>query len=187
MKEGNGMAEHITTYMKKQFLPLNPKCEDVCIEDIAHALSLMTRANGHFPRFYSVAQHSLDCAGEAKLRGYSKRLILAALLHDASEAYLSDITRPVKKYMTQYGPIEDKMQSTIFEALLGSDLTEDEWKIIKEIDDTMLYYEFKFFMGEELYAEPNYKAHVPNFDTRAFEVVEQEFLNLYKEYKDYDS
>ena len=47
------MKDSITTYTKKQFTPLDPREEDIDIRDIAHALSLMTRANGHFPEFYS--------------------------------------------------------------------------------------------------------------------------------------
>lgn len=87
---------YITTYSKIHFTPLAPKKSQILIEDIVHAQSLMTRANGHFPEFYSVAQHSIACGREAIARGYSGRLVLACLIHDGSEAYLSDITRPVK-------------------------------------------------------------------------------------------
>ena len=64
---------YITTYSKIHFTPLDPKIEEIKAEDIAHAQSLMTRANGHFPEFYSVAQHILPvlcwhvwCMMEAK-------------------------------------------------------------------------------------------------------------------------
>ena len=96
------MSDHITTYSGVKFSPLNPKEEDIRIDDIAHALSLMTRANGHFPEFYSVAQHCIACCKEAIARGYSNKVALALLLHDASEAYLSDITRPLKKHLEVY-------------------------------------------------------------------------------------
>ena len=62
------MADYITTYSKTQFSPINPKEEDILIEDIGHALSLMTRANGHFPEFYSVGQHCINCCKEAIAR-----------------------------------------------------------------------------------------------------------------------
>lgn len=55
------------------FDPLNPDLELVNITDIAHALSLLCRANGHFRNFYSVAQHSINCLEEAKERGYSEK------------------------------------------------------------------------------------------------------------------
>lgn len=90
---------YITTVTGKHFYPLNPDPRDIDIEDIAHALSLICRANGHFCRFYSVAQHCIACAGEAAARGHSLEVILGCLLHDASEAYLCDVTRPVKKHI----------------------------------------------------------------------------------------
>lgn len=55
------MPNSITTYSKVNFTPLEPKKEDIIIDDIAHALSLMSRANGHFPEFYSVGQHCIFC------------------------------------------------------------------------------------------------------------------------------
>ena len=48
------MQDYITTYTKKHFTIMEPKMADIDINDIAHALSLMTRANGHFSQFYSV-------------------------------------------------------------------------------------------------------------------------------------
>ena len=82
---------YILTYKKIEFYPLNPKIEDIDIEDIAHALSLLCRANGHFKHFYSVGLHSINCASEAISRGYSQNVVLGCLLHDGSEAYLADI------------------------------------------------------------------------------------------------
>ena len=90
------MAEYIYTFTGRKFYPLSPRAEDIEIADIAHALSLLCRANGHFSSFHSVAQHSVECCNEALQRGYSKKTALACLLHDASEAYMSDVTTPVK-------------------------------------------------------------------------------------------
>jgi len=84
---------YIITYTKTKFYPLNPVKSDINIEDIAHALSLMTRANGHFKHFYSVAQHSINCYEEAKSRRFSTRVQLGCLLHDASESYISQHIR----------------------------------------------------------------------------------------------
>ena len=77
--------------------PLHIKEEDIYLEDIAHALSLLCRGNGHIKYFYSVAQHSLNCAKEAQSRGYSKYVVLSCLFHDASETYMSDLITPIKK------------------------------------------------------------------------------------------
>lgn len=117
-------GDYITTYTKLSFSPLDPKPEDIRIADIAHALSLMTRANGHFKWFYSVAQHSINCALEARAMGCDRKVQLACLLHDASEAYLSDITRPVKKHLPSYLEIENKLQGTIHQ-VYGLSPTDD--------------------------------------------------------------
>lgn len=81
------MDDCLTTYTGVSFNTFEPEEDKIRIEDIAHALSLMTRANGHFPEFYSVAQHSIQCCREAIARNYVPQVVMACLLHDASEAY----------------------------------------------------------------------------------------------------
>ena len=88
----------MNTFTGRIFDPLKMMKQDVCVEDIAHALSLVCRGGGHIRYFFSVAQHSMNCASEAAARGWSGRIVLACLLHDASEAYIADIIRPVKPY-----------------------------------------------------------------------------------------
>ena len=66
----------ITTYIGKNFDPLNVDESLLDIKDIAHTLSLICRGNEHVQHFYSVAQHSLACAKEAKVRVYRKEIIL---------------------------------------------------------------------------------------------------------------
>ena len=90
---------YITTFTGEDFDPTEPDINKIKIEDIAHALSLICRANGHFIRFYSVGQHCINCANEAKARGLPELIQFACLFHDASEAYISDITSPVKKHL----------------------------------------------------------------------------------------
>ena len=172
------MAEYIMTYTKNLFYPTAPRREDIRIEDIAHALSLICRANGHFPQFYSVAQHSLSCAYEALARGLSDRIALACLIHDGSESYLSDITRPVKKELDAYREYEKNLQTAIYDKFIGS-LTEQEQKVVKLIDDTMLYYEFYHFMGAEI-CDKLPKDTEPDYDFKAFDEVEREFLELFE-------
>lgn len=175
------MAEYITTYSKIHFFPLEPDITQLAIEDIAHSLSLLCRANGHFPEFYSVAQHSVACAREARARGYDRRLVLACLLHDAAESYLSDVTRPVKKDMPQFIQDEQRLLSAIFIRFLGSDITKEEWRLVSEIDDTLLYYEFYHYMGEELKKPAAPMKSKPNFYFQEFKEVEEEFLQLFQE------
>lgn len=171
-------GDYITTYTKLSFSPLDPKPEDIRIADIAHALSLMTRANGHFKWFYSVAQHSINCALEARAMGCDRKVQLACLLHDASEAYLSDITRPVKKHLPSYLEIENKLQGTIHQ-VYGLSPTDAEHAVVKQIDDTMLWHEFFVLMDERVY-EPKPIIHSrPDFSERPFRDVENQFLWLF--------
>lgn len=169
---------YILTYKKIEFYPLEPKVEDIDIEDIAHALSLLCRANGHFKHFYSVGLHSINCAKEAMARGYSERVMLGCLLHDGSEAYLADITRPVKKHLSKYLEIEDNLQGKIFEKWIPN-LTEDEKKQIFEIDDAILYYEFITLFGERIFDYTPELNSEPVFDLVEFSKVENEFSTLF--------
>lgn len=130
----------ITTYKGLYIDPLQPNEDDIDIQDIAHALSLLCRGNGHVRFFYSVAQHSLACAKEAKQRGYDQRIQLGCLLHDASEAYLADVPRPLKEQWKTYIKVENHLQTMIFEKYIDPTLTNDELEKIFEIDDAMLSY-----------------------------------------------
>ena len=118
----------IMTRSKKMFDPLRPDGSLIDIADIAHSLSMLCRANGHFKTFYSVGQHSINCMREAAERGYTVRLQLACLLHDASEACLSDVTRPVKQEIPKYLEIEKPLQEAIWKKYLGDLLTEEEYE-----------------------------------------------------------
>lgn len=173
------MSDYIITYTKKRFTPLEPRTEEIDIVDIAHALSFMTRANGHFPEFYSVAQHCMHCCEEALARGYSKREALACLLHDASEAYLADITRPVKHNLSHYLEIEKVLQDTIYQKYFEGGLSEDELIKVALMDDTLLYSEFKFYMEVEILAKPTVLKSNPVFETLAFKEVEKKYLKLF--------
>ena len=170
------MSDYILTYSKIKFFPLEPVKEDIKIEDIAHSLSLMTRANGHCSHFYSVAQHSIHCYKEAKSRGYSERVQLGSLLHDASESYISDLTRPVKRNMPEYSVVEEKLQSIIYDRFGLGDLSEGERKQIEAVDDTLLHYEFEALMDFPIFDVPPDKAMEYDFSQRDFASVEKELI-----------
>ena len=70
------MSDYITTYTGNHIDPADPDPEAISIRDIAHALSLICRGNGHVRNFWSVGQHCLDCAHEAQARKLSPRMIL---------------------------------------------------------------------------------------------------------------
>lgn len=173
------MSDYILTYSKVKFFPLEPVKEDIKIGDIAHSLSLMTRANGHCRHFYSVAQHSVHCYQEAKSRGYSERVQLGCLLHDASESYISDLTRPVKRNMPQYFAIEEKLQCIIYDRFGLGDLSDEERKQIENVDDTLLHYEFEELMDFPIFETQPELATQPDFTQKDFASVEKEFISVF--------
>lgn len=136
----------IETYSGIKFWPLDPRPEEVSLVDIAHALSMLCRANGHCKYFYSVAQHSINVYKELAACGHSPRVQLLGLLHDASEAYLSDITRPVKQFLPQYIDFERTLQATIFQ-VFDVIPTEQELKIVSHADNTLLAFEVRMLMN----------------------------------------
>lgn len=173
------MSDYILTYSKVKFFPLHPVKLDIRIEDIAHSLSLMTRANGHCSHFYSVAQHSIHCFKEANNRGYSERVQLGCLLHDASESYISDLTRPVKRNIPEYFAIEEKLQSVIYDRFGLGDLSDEERQQIENVDDTLLHYEFEELMNFPIFDTPPELVTQPDFNQRDFTSVEKELITTF--------
>jgi len=160
--------------------PVDPQTEDISIKDIAHALSLVCRGGGHVTHFYSVAQHCLVCAEEAGLRGHSLRVQLGALLHDGSEAYMSDLVRPVKEQIPQYRTIENRLIDTIWEAFIpGEPLTEEERRIIKEIDDDAMSWDMKILLRDEINGNYRNLRHLPDHSFMPMEETEALFLKKF--------
>lgn len=99
---------YIETYSGQKFYFMNPDPDDISIEDIAHSLGMQVRYTGHAQHFYSIAEHSILvsrlCRNQNKLWG---------LLHDASEAYLTDVATPVKAQLTNYKQIERNLMDAI--------------------------------------------------------------------------
>lgn len=171
----------MNTYTSKKFDPMKITVDDVCTEDIAHALSLLSRGGGHLIHFYSVGQHCINCAKEAKARNYSKRVILACLLHDASEAYIQDIIRPVKEHLTNYLEIESMIMNVIYQKYGLSDLSDDEVKQWKEIDDEILRIELAYLMnnGDDL-KHSNFIS-IPDLTEHNHIEIENEYIQLLNE------
>ena len=168
----------MNTYTGKRFDPIQMTPEDVSLRDIAHALSLLCRGGGHMKYFYTVGLHSLNCAREAASRGWSDRLVLACLLHDASEAYLSDIIRPVKVHLSNYLEIEEQIMQTILTHFHLGDLTPEENALWHQIDDEMLSQELKNLINGEHEMFPVPLTSEPDFRERSHEVVEEECYKL---------
>ena len=88
---------------------LSPGTSDFTIEDIAHGLAHTCRYAGQADGFYSVAEHSLLVSDVAIGREYT------ALMHDAAEAFIGDVTRPLKQLLPEYRKIEAAIETAIFE------------------------------------------------------------------------
>lgn len=95
-------------YSGKAFPFMEPGISDIDIHDIAHALSMQCRFNGHLRWFYSVAEHSVNVSHEV-----DETYALAALLHDAAEAYIGDLISPLKVYLPELQEIEHRLDHTI--------------------------------------------------------------------------
>jgi hypothetical protein len=125
-------GDWMQTFTGRQYWPLDPRADEICIADIASALSKLCRYGGHTQRFYSVAEH---CVLMARSRECPPSLRLAALMHDASEGYVVDIIRPIKPHLTGYAAIENDNMALISE-VFGFD-----WPmpaILKEMDSRIL-------------------------------------------------
>ena len=87
---------------------MDPDCSEVSIHDIAHALSNICRFTGHSKFFYSVAQHCVLCHDNAppELRWH-------ALMHDAAEALIGDVARPLKQLLPEYKQIERRVERSL--------------------------------------------------------------------------
>jgi len=101
-------GDWMQTYTGRVFWPMDPREDDLCIEDIAHALAHQCRFAGHCAEFYSVAQHSVIVASLL-----SEPFRLEGLMHDAAEAYLVDLPRPVKPYLDGYAAAELELRTCI--------------------------------------------------------------------------
>ncbi len=173
---------YITTYTGKHFDPAKPDASLLDIRDIAHALSLTCRGNGHVKTFFSVGQHCINCALEAEARGFSDKVILACLLHDAGEAYMSDVPRPFKRTLPEYVKAEEYLLDMIYERFLGEKLNTKEQKQVKMIDDDMLYYDLKVLLNETPEGEAPKLQIALDYTIQPFEQVEKRYLALYEKW-----
>lgn len=107
-------GDWMQTFSGRQFWPMDPRADEIHIEDIAHSLALQCRYAGHSIRFYSVAEHCVHIATWL-LREVGPLMALHGLLHDASEAYLVDVPRPVKPYLAGYKDAEARVMLAVSE------------------------------------------------------------------------
>ena len=166
----------MNTYTGRKFDPMRIKPKNICLEDIAHALSYLCRGGGQTLIFYSVAQHCLNCAKEARARGWSERMVLVCLLHDASEAYISDIIRPVKAHLSNYLEIEEMIMNVIWEKFNLNDLSSEEHMMWKQIDNDILSAKLPvLFPGEKNHPTVPLQS-APDLEEHPFRDMKKQFL-----------
>lgn len=136
-------GDWIQTYTGKAFYPLDPLPSEVCLYDIAHALSHLCRYGGHVRRFYSVAEHSVLMAAWF-LRQGERDLAKWALMHDAAEAYLVDVPRPIKAALPEYRNIEAAIMRAVCSRF---GLPVEEPPQVKEADTRILTDEARALMA----------------------------------------
>jgi hypothetical protein len=124
-------GDWIQTYTGRKFWTIDPRPEEIFIEDIAHALAMLCRYNGHCEEFYTVAEHSVLIARKLPLK-----FKLWGLLHDASEAYIADINRPTKPYLANYKEIEARLMSCVCKRF---NLPQQEPPEVKAADNAILW------------------------------------------------
>jgi 5'-deoxynucleotidase YfbR-like HD superfamily hydrolase len=124
--------------------PLDPDPASIDIGDIAQALANQCRFGGHSRSFYSVAQHSAIVSDTCAERGASAAEALAALMHDAGEAYLVDLPHPLK-HRSELGPAYRRAEELLEEAIRGRFDLVPQPAEMKPVDRSLLATERRAF------------------------------------------
>lgn len=170
----------ITTHSGQQVDIESPQADTLRIEDIAHALSFLCRGSGQANFFFSVACHCVYCAREAQARGFSREVVLACLLHDASEAYMTDVPKPIKdNLIPQYREYEDALLDCVYRKFIGRALTQEELSQVALIDRVLLQYDLKYLLNMDTELPP---IHIDlKYEYIPFEEARGDYLDLFGE------
>jgi hypothetical protein len=140
------LSNYIQTYSGQTFNLLAPEPSQIRLTDIATALSHINRFTGHTNRPYSVAQHSLLVAAILRGEGVGEDVVFHGLMHDATEAYVGDVAKPLKELLPEYQEIEQR----VWRAIAGKFSMQEELpQQVKQADLTALFAE-----AHELLATP---------------------------------
>lgn len=171
------IGDWVQTYTGRAVFPLDLRPDDIDIRDVAHALSMQCRYAGHVQRFYSIAEHSVHVARWC--RQYGPDAALHGLLHDATEAYLVDVPRPVKPFLQGYKEAEAAAWEVIvdrFDLVLHT-------PIVHETDNRILNDERPALMApcEREWSLPDYRPLGVAIEGWLPARAEREFLALFDE------
>lgn len=151
----------LVTYTGKIFDYDNITADSICLDDIIHAICKLNRFVGHSSRPYTVGEHTYYCLLMAEKLGFNTKQKLQVLMHDFSEAYVGDCPSPLKKHLKDFKTIEKKVEKAIWEHFGLPLPTEEEHKLIKRVDLTMLviemrdltHHDYRYFITENTYLE----------------------------------
>lgn len=131
--------------------PFDVPLADIKVSDIAHGLSMQCRFAGHVRSYYSVAEHSVYVARQLQRQHGDPRLSLFGLLHDAEEAYMPDMVRPIKlrPEMKPYVEAGETLRHRIWQKVLGDSPGEERQALIDEVDNGILPWEMAMFRDVE--------------------------------------
>jgi uncharacterized protein len=166
----------IQTYSGRRFNPTNPIPESIVIQDIAHALSYIVRFCGHVNSFYSVGHHSILVSYLCDTKD-----ALWGLLHDSSEAYIADLSSPLKRsgLFDQYIKIEKNLMNVICQRF---NLPIEEPESVKKADKLLLAVEAKEFM-QPIRKDWNYPIYPPPFKIENLTSIQVEELFMKRFYE----
>lgn len=166
MIENLNTVRSIRTFSGQHVNVFEPNPDTLLISDIAHALSHQCRFGGHLPYFYSVAQHSLLCYMIA-----NEESKFDALMHDASEAYLLDMPKPIKLELPDYNVIEDNLMNVLANKFNFNYPKSPE---VERVDVYLLKWEWEVIMLN------NTKSNYPPIDCMTPEETKREFLRVFE-------
>lgn len=167
-------GQPIQTFTGRAYYPMAPRPNDLEIEDVAHALSNLCRWGGHVKRFYSVAEHSVHVS-----RCVPPNHAFAALMHDATEAYVIDVPRPLKRALVNYADIEIANWRAIC----------DRWSMCFDLPQCVHDADNKVLMAERLaLMRPSFIGGWPDIEAANVEIIgwapvraKQEFLMRFEQ------
>lgn len=195
-----GRGEYIWTYTGRQFF-FNDTDPDISILDIAHALANICRWTGHVKKFYSVAEHCVRCSlyptmkwseyqrikeQGAQLVGTRVPFALRKLLHDAPEAYITDLNKPVKNVIggasSPYEALDERITRAIWSKYGLLPMSDEEARAVKAADLALAMTEARDLLSKTSVAHYEGARPVPEAITPwSPDFAEEMFLERFKE------